>query len=86
MSDDSAQDKQLPATARKLQKAKEEGQVVRSKDLGHFLVVLVATGVLMGLVPVWMDHIQKLLRTGVRFDARVVAASPALQALKAAGQ
>jgi flagellar biosynthetic protein FlhB len=73
MSDDSAQDKQLPASARKLQKAKEEGQVVRSKDLGHFLVVLVATGVLMGLVPVWMDHIQKLLRTGLRFDARVVA-------------
>mgnify|MGYP001266317838 CR=1 FL=1 len=74
MSDDSAQDKQLPATARKLQKAKEEGQVVRSKDLGHFLVVLVATGVLMGLTPVWMNHMQKLLNAGLRFDARTVAA------------
>ena len=74
MSDDSAQDKQLPATARKLQKAKEEGQVVRSKDLGHFLVVLVATGVLMGLTPVWMNHMQKLLNVGLRFDARTVAA------------
>ena len=74
MSDDSAQDKQLPATARKLQKAKEEGQVVRSKDLGHFLVVLAATGVLMGLTPVWMGHLQKMLHAGLRFDARTVAA------------
>ena len=74
MSDDSAQDKQLPATARKLQKAKEDGQVVRSKDLGHFLVVLAATGVLIGLTPVWMGHMKKMLHTGLRFDARTVAA------------
>ena len=73
MADDNAQDKQLPASAKKLEKAKEDGQVVRSKDLGHFLVVLVATGVLMGLVPVWMGHMQKLLHAGLRFDARTVA-------------
>lgn len=72
MSDDS-QDKQLPASARKLQKAREEGQVVRSKDLGHFLVVLAATGVLMGLAPMWMSRIQDLLHAGLRFDARTVA-------------
>ncbi|MFZ4551194.1 MAG: flagellar biosynthesis protein FlhB [Aquabacterium sp.] len=73
MSDDSSQDKQLPASARKLEKAREEGQVVRSKDLGHFLVVLAATGVLMGLVPVWMSRIQNQLHMGLRFDARTVA-------------
>jgi flagellar biosynthetic protein FlhB len=73
MSDQGSQDKQLPASARKLQKAREEGQVVRSKDLGHFLVILAATGVLMGLTPVWMDKIQKLLHAGLRFDARMVA-------------
>lgn len=73
MADDSSQDKQLPATARKLEKAKEEGQVVRSKDLGHFLVVLAATGVLLGLVPVWVAHLQKMLLAGLRFDARTVA-------------
>jgi flagellar biosynthetic protein FlhB len=70
---DSSQDKQLPASARKLQKAREDGQVVRSKDLGHFLVILAATAVLMGLTPVWMSHIQELLHTGLRFDARAVA-------------
>jgi flagellar biosynthetic protein FlhB len=73
MSDDSSQDKQLPASARKLQKAREEGQVVRSKDLGHFLVVLAATGVLMGLTPMWMSKMQGMLSTGLHFDARTVA-------------
>lgn len=73
MSDQGAQDKQLPASARKLAKAREEGQVVRSKDLGHFLVILAATGVLLGLTPVWMSKIQNLLHTGLRFDARTVA-------------
>ncbi|MFT3856144.1 MAG: flagellar biosynthesis protein FlhB [Aquabacterium sp.] len=73
MSDQDSQDKQLPASARKLSKAREEGQVVRSKDLGHFLVVLAATGVLMGLTPVWMDKIQTQLSMGLRFDVRAVA-------------
>jgi flagellar biosynthetic protein FlhB len=73
MADQGAQDKNLPASARKLQKAREEGQVVRSKDLGHFLVVLAATGVLMGLTPLWMSKIQALLDAGLRFDVRTVA-------------
>jgi flagellar biosynthetic protein FlhB len=73
MSDNDSQDKQLPASARKLSKAREEGQVVRSKDLGHFLVVLAATGVLMGLTPWWMDKMQALLSAGLRFDVRAVA-------------
>ncbi len=67
-----SQDKQLPASARKLEKAREDGQVVRSKDLGHFLVVMAATGVMLGLTPVWWSHTQDLLATGLRFDARAV--------------
>jgi flagellar biosynthetic protein FlhB len=78
MSDDSSNDKQLPASARKLKKAREDGQVVRSKDLGHFLVVLAATGVLMGLVPMWMSRMQDLLSSGLHFDARTVATPEAM--------
>ena len=78
MSDNDSQDKQLPASARKLSKAREEGQVVRSKDLGHFLVVLAATGVLMGLTPMWMDKMQALLEQLVAID-RVVKAQPLLE-------
>ncbi len=74
MSEESSQDKQLPASERKLQKAREEGQVVRSRDLGHFLVVLAATGILLALTPVWMDRLQLQMTAGMRFDARTVAA------------
>ncbi|WP_374317047.1 flagellar biosynthesis protein FlhB [Aquabacterium sp.] len=73
MADDSSQDKQLPASERKLRKAREDGQVVRSRDLGHFLVILAATGVLIALTPVWMERLQEQLHAGLRFDARSVA-------------
>ncbi|MDO9238227.1 MAG: flagellar biosynthesis protein FlhB [Aquabacterium sp.] len=75
MSDNSSQDKQLPATARKLSKAKEEGQVVRSKDLGHFLVIMAATAVLMGFTPTWMGKMESLMHAALRFDARSVAST-----------
>ncbi len=74
MSEESSQDKQLPASERKLQKAREDGQVVRSRDLGHFLVVLAATAILLALTPVWMDRLQLQMTAGMRFDARTVAA------------
>lgn len=67
------QDKQLPASQRKLDKAREEGQVVRSRDLGHFMVILVATGLMMAMATWWMDRLQTVLASGLRFDARTVA-------------
>jgi flagellar biosynthesis protein FlhB len=39
MASSSAQDKNLPASPRKLEKARAEGQVARSRDLGHFAAV-----------------------------------------------
>ena len=39
MAASSAQDRNLPASPRKLEKARAEGQVVRSRDLGHFAAV-----------------------------------------------
>ncbi len=74
MSEENSQDKQLPATERKLQKAREEGNVVRSRDLGHFMVVLAATAVLMGLTPIWVARMHEQVSAGLRFDARTVAA------------
>ena len=35
----SSQDKNLPATARKLQKARTDGQAARSRDLSHLAVL-----------------------------------------------
>lgn len=75
MSDQNSQDKQLPASAKKLSKAREDGQVVRSKDLGHFLVIMAATAVLMGFTPVWMDKMQSLMNEALRFDVRSVTST-----------
>jgi flagellar biosynthetic protein FlhB len=37
----SSQDRNLPASERKLQKARDDGQVARSRDLSHLAVLVV---------------------------------------------
>ncbi|MFX0590851.1 EscU/YscU/HrcU family type III secretion system export apparatus switch protein, partial [Glaesserella parasuis] len=45
---DSSQDKSLPATERKLQKTRSDGQGARSRDLSHLAIL--GTGALMMLM------------------------------------
>jgi flagellar biosynthetic protein FlhB len=80
MADQDNQHKPLAPSERKLRKAREDGQAVRSKDLGHFLVMLVASGMLVWMTPVWFERMQTLMGTGLRFDARVVANEGAMLA------
>ena len=42
MADSNSHDRNLPASQRKLEKAKAEGQVARSRDLGHFAAIKAA--------------------------------------------
>jgi flagellar biosynthesis protein FlhB len=73
---DSAQDRNLPASAKKKAKAREEGQVPRSRDLGHFTALASAGAVLtFGAQPLagWME---RLLSSGLRFDHEM-ATNPA---------
>mgnify|MGYP001043027497 CR=1 FL=1 len=49
--DDTAQDRKLPATQRKIDKARTEGQVARSRDLGHFGALGVGVGLLAAFAP-----------------------------------
>ena len=51
MADSNAQDKNLPASQRKLDKARAEGQVARSRDLGHFAAIAAGGAVLVALAP-----------------------------------
>jgi flagellar biosynthetic protein FlhB len=76
MSGDSSQDKQLPATAQRLKKARAEGQVVRSRDLGHFAVVAASLGVMSSVAPSVTQRLRDLLAAALRFDS-VTVASPA---------
>ena len=72
MSDD-AQNKTLPATDRKIRKAREDGQVARSRDLGHLTAFGVGGALLVGLAPTLNGWLGELLRHGLRFDAAMLA-------------
>jgi flagellar biosynthesis protein FlhB len=70
---DQAQDRHLPATERKIKKAREDGQVARSRDLGHFVALAVGLVLLAAGAPGLADWSKKLLSVGLRFDANTLA-------------
>jgi flagellar biosynthesis protein FlhB len=70
---DDAQDKQLPATERKIRKAREEGQVARSRDLGHFTALGVGLAILGAFAPELNAWLTRLVAQGLRFDAATIA-------------
>lgn len=77
---DSAQDRTLPATPRRITKAREQGQVARSRDLGHFAAMFAAGLLLVAVAPTLTDGLIKVVRTGLRFDAATVADAPVMYA------
>lgn len=73
----SSQDKSLPATERKLQKTRSDGQGARSRDLSHLAIL--GTGalmMLMGAEPL-IQHLRMALAQQLAFDAHT-AKTPAL--------
>ena len=85
---DSAQDRKLPATQRRIDKARREGQVARSRDLGHFAAIGAGVALLTFYAPDLNTGAARLLTEGLRFDAAELArpgamierlAGPALQ-------
>jgi flagellar biosynthetic protein FlhB len=73
-----AQDRNLPASARKIQKARKDGQVARSRDLGHLAALGVGSALLVGLAPELVHLLRGLLAAGLSFDARQLAAEDAM--------
>ena len=76
--EDSAQDRQLPATQRKIDKARSEGQVARSRDLGHLAVLGGGLALLAAMAPQAVAWMQGLLSQGLRFDAASVVRPEAM--------
>lgn len=68
-----AQDRNLPASERKIRKAREDGQVARSRDLAHLAIVGGGGAVLVAFAPQLAEAMRKLLGTGLRFDAKMLA-------------
>jgi len=78
MENNDAQDRQLPATERKITKAREEGQVARSRDLGHFAAFAVG-GSLLAVFAADIAHwLARRLADGLRFDAQALASPQAM--------
>ena len=65
----STQDRSLPATPRRLQKAREDGQVPRSRDLSHFMVLGGGLLFLSLLVPWGFDRMREGMRSSFTFDS-----------------
>ena len=70
---ESSQDRNLPASARKLQKARDDGQVARSRDLTHLAVLGAGSLSLLTLAPHMFDLLKTHLSQQLKFDASSIA-------------
>lgn len=66
--DSSSQDKNLPATAQRLKKARTDGQVARSKDLSNLAVLGGGSLLLLALAPMGFEKLRTALQNQLRFD------------------
>lgn len=72
MADQSSEDRNLPASQRKIAKAREEGNIARSQDLGHFAAIAAGGAVLVALAPPLIGWMRLILVEGLSFDVRSV--------------
>jgi flagellar biosynthesis protein FlhB len=66
---ESSQDKSLPATERKLQKTRKDGQTSRSRDLGHLAVLGGGSLMLLMAGPTFMHQLRHAMGKQLSFDA-----------------
>lgn len=71
--DDDTQDRTLPASDRKIQKSRGEGQVARSRDLGHLAAFGVGALLLAAFGSQLIGWMGQRLADALRFDARRLA-------------
>ncbi len=66
--DSSSQDKNLPATPQRLKKARDDGQVPRSKELTHLAVLGGGMAALAVLAPLGFGRLREAMAMQMRFD------------------
>ncbi len=84
MAGQDSSDRNLPASAKKIRKARQEGNVPRSRDLGHFVAMGLAAALLFTVMPTLASYSQRLLVDGLTFDHDTIA-SPKLAGEHAVG-
>jgi flagellar biosynthesis protein FlhB len=70
--DSSSQDKTLPATPQRLKKAREDGNIPRSKDLSNLAVLGGGAAALVGLMPLGFEALRTGLKNQLHFDHRQI--------------
>jgi len=73
MADQDAQDRHLPASAKKIERSRAEGQVPRSRDLPHFAMMVAGGAVLFLGGPQIVEKLRAMLATSLHFEARQLA-------------
>ena len=68
MAEDSDLEKTESATPRRLQKAREEGQIVRSRELSTFALLAAGFYGVWGMSGSIGEHLQNMLRASLTFD------------------
>jgi flagellar biosynthetic protein FlhB len=71
MAEESDLERTEPASSRRLEQAREEGQVPHSRELGAFLVMFAAAGVFWAMGPWLMQRMSGLLRRGLSVDQQL---------------
>lgn len=69
----SSQDRNLPASEQKLRKARNEGQVSRSRDLSHLAVLGTGALAILALAPFMVDHLKLALSRQLSFNALAIS-------------
>jgi flagellar biosynthetic protein FlhB len=70
--DPSSQDRNLPASDRKLQKARDDGQVARSRELSNLAVLGGGAVCLIALAPMMFDHLKNAFGLQLLFNAKTI--------------
>jgi flagellar biosynthetic protein FlhB len=81
MAEDSDLEKSEPASQRRIEQAREKGQIPRSRELSTFAVLMASGGALMALAPQLMEGMLALMRNGLTIE-RAVAFDPLLMAVR----
>ncbi|MDR2787781.1 MAG: flagellar type III secretion system protein FlhB [Candidatus Accumulibacter sp.] len=72
MAEGSDTERTEPASSRRLDKARDEGQVPRSREVGAFLVLMVAAGAFWVLGGWMMRRTMIIMEYGLSFDAQIL--------------
>ncbi|KFB78600.1 flagellar biosynthesis protein FlhB [Candidatus Accumulibacter cognatus] len=71
MAEESDLEKTEPASARRLEQAREEGQVPRSREVGAFVILIVAATAFWLMGPWVMQRMAEIFRRGLWVDSRL---------------